>query len=421
VTKEAAHTVKFTKGGPGTREAERLTRRALSAFSAMPARAAWASLCVGLAASWALAYGVGGASKVAPHWFYLPVLYAAARFGCRGAALCGVAAGGLAGPLMPADAAAGLAQVPADWIARASFFVIIGQAMALVIGQTRTAIAVEVELVHLERELRSGLRRREFILHYQPIVNLRTGEIVGAEALVRWEHPELGLLYPDRFIGLSERTGLVVELGEQVLDMACSQLADWRRGPLSVSSTFKLAVNVSACQLADPGLVSHVTDAIAAFDVAPEWLQLEVTETALISDVAGCADRLAELHRLGVGLAIDDFGTGQASLAYLHQFPVDVIKIDRSFVSSLGAGGRADAVSCAVIHLANDLDMTTVAEGVETVDQLRLLRELHCDLAQGYYLSRPLPPDAFATMLATHAPFEALLSTATDAALRLVS
>ena len=400
--------------------AERLTRRALNVFSDMPTGTACVSVAVGLAGSWAIAYGLGGASKVAPHWFYLPVLYAAARFGCRGAALCGVVAGLLAGPLMPADVNIGLAQQPQDWVARACFFVIVGQAMALVIGQTRSAITAEVELAHLERELCSGLKRREFVLHYQPIVNLASGDIVGAEALVRWQHPAWGLLYPDRFIDVTERTGLVVELGEQVLDMACGQLAAWRSGPLSDAKSFSLAVNVSAHQLAGAGLVAHVADVVARFELDPSWLQLEVTETALISDVPGCAGYLTELNELGVTLAIDDFGTGHASLAYLHQFPVDAIKIDRSFVASLGSSGRADAVSRAVIHLAHELNMKTVAEGVETVEQLRQLRALHCDLAQGYYFSRPVPPEQLTAMLEANAPFAAEVR-ADQTALKLVS
>jgi EAL domain-containing protein (putative c-di-GMP-specific phosphodiesterase class I) len=401
--------------------AERVTRQVLNVLSRMPAAAACASISGGLVCSWAIAFGVGGASKMAPHWFYLPVLYAAARFGCRGAALAGVAAGLLAGPLMPADVASGLAQQPEDWIARACFFVIIGQAMALVIGQTRSAIIAEVELAQLEREMRSGLKRREFVLHYQPIINLATGEVSGAEALVRWQHPERGLVYPDRFIDLSERTGLVVELGEQILDMACSQLAAWRAGPLGDGRRFTLAVNVSARQLIDDGLVAHVGDLVSRFELDPSWLQLEMTETALISDVACCAGRLVELKELGISLAIDDFGTGHASLSYLYQFPVDAIKIDRSFVASLGSGGRADAVSRAVIHLARDLRMKAVAEGVETVEQLRELRALHCDLGQGYFFARSVPAEELGSLLEAEAPFAAKVREADLPPLKLVS
>jgi EAL domain-containing protein (putative c-di-GMP-specific phosphodiesterase class I) len=388
-----------------TRRVERATREALNASSRVSAPAALAGVGVGLAASWLVAYLVGGAGVAAPHWFYLPVLYAAARFGCLGAGVSAVAAGLLAGPLMPLDVAAGLAQQPEDWITRASFFVIIGQAMALVIGQSRSVMTAEFELLHLEKELRSGLNRSEFVLHYQPIVNLSTGDVAGVEALVRWQHPEWGLVFPDRFIAAAETSGLIIELGEQVLDMACRQLMAWRAGPLREHEFFKLAVNVSAYQLDDPGLVARLDDRIRSLGLEPSWLHLEVTETALVTEVEACAVRLDELKALGIALAIDDFGTGRASLSYLHQFPFDVVKIDRSFVSSLGSGGRADEVSRAVVHLATDLHMRTVAEGVEAHDQIQLLRLLGCDLAQGYYFSWPLPPEDLLPLLQATAPF----------------
>jgi EAL domain-containing protein (putative c-di-GMP-specific phosphodiesterase class I) len=360
---------------------------------------------VGLALSWLVAYLVGGAGVAAPHWFYLPVLYAAARFGCRGAAAGAIAAGLLAGPLLPLDVAADAAQQPADWITRAVFLVIIGQAMALVIGLSRSAMTAEFARMHVVKELRSGIRHREFVLHYQPIVCLSTGEIVGVEALVRWQHPEWGLVLPARFIAEAEASGLIVDLGEQVLDMACRQLVAWRSGPLREHESFQLAVNVSARQLAEPGLVAHVDDTIRALGIDPSWLHLEVTETALVTDVEASITRLNALKALGVTLAIDDFGTGRASLSYLHRYPVDVVKIDRSFVASLGSGGQADAVSRAVIQFAHDLQMTTVAEGVELAEQINLLRVLGCDLAQGYYFSRPLPADELLPLLEATVPF----------------
>ena len=394
-------------GGAALRapRAERATREALDSFSRVRAPVAWGAVILGLALSWLVAYSVGGAGAVAPHWFYLPVLYAAARFGCLGAAASAVVAGLLAGPLMPLDVAAGVAQQPEDWITRATFFVILGQAMALVIGQSRSAITAEFERLHMEQDLRAGIHRDEFVLHYQPIVSLSTGEIVGAEALVRWQHPERGLLFPDRFIPEAETSGLIVDLGERVLEMACRQLVTWQYGPLREHKFFRLAVNLSARQLDEPGLVAYVGDRIRSLGIEPAWLHLEVTETALVTEVEACTARLGELKALGVALAIDDFGTGQASLAYLHQFPVDIVKIDRSFVASLGSGGRADAVSRAVIKLAHDLGMKTVAEGVEAVDQMHMLRQLGCDLAQGYYFSRPLPPDELLPLLEATAPF----------------
>ncbi len=394
-----------------TLRVERATRRALDAFSQVSAPAAWGGVVLGLVLSWLVAYVVGGAGVAAPHWFYLPVLYAAARFGCLGAAASAVAAGLLAGPLMPLDVAAGVAQEPQDWITRAAFFVVIGQAMALVIGASRSAIASELERVHMEKDLRSGIYRREFVLHYQPIVSLSTGEIVGVEALVRWQHPEWGLVFPDRFIAAAETSGLIVDLGEQVLDQACRQLKRWQSGPLRERELFKLAVNLSVRQLCEPGLAAQVSETIRSLGIEPSCLHLEVTETALVADVDASAARLDELKTLGVALAIDDFGTGRASLSYLHQFPVDVIKIDRSFVTSLGSGGRADAVSRAVIQLARDLDMRTVAEGVETADQIWLLRDVGCDLAQGYYFSRPLPPDDLLPLLQATAPFGGAVTT----------
>jgi diguanylate cyclase len=377
----------------------------------MSAPAAWGVVVVGLALSWLVAHLIGGAGIAAPHWFYIPVLYAAARFGCLGAAASATAAGLLAGPLLPFDVAAGVAQQPGEWLTRAAFFVIIGQAMALVIGLNRAAMTAEFERMHLETDLRSGIHRREFVLHYQPIVSLSTGEIVGVEALVRWQHPEWGLVLPARFIAEAETSGLIVGLGEQVLDMACRQLLAWRSGPLRNRKSFLLAVNVSARQLVDPGLVAHVDNTIRTVGIDPSWLLLEVTETALVTDVDGSSARLAELKTLGVALAIDDFGTGNASLSYLHRYPADVVKIDCSFVASLGSGGRAEAVSRAVIRLPHDLHIGTVAEGVEAAEQIQLLRLLGCDLVQGYYFSRPLPADELFPLLQAAAPFATAVMT----------
>jgi EAL domain-containing protein (putative c-di-GMP-specific phosphodiesterase class I) len=293
--------------------------------------------------------------------------------------------------------------------------------MALVVGLSRSGMTAEFERMHVEKELRSGINRGEFVLHYQPIVCLSTGEIVGVEALVRWQHPEWGLVLPARFIAEAETSGLIVALGEHVLDVACRQLVAWRSGPLRNRDDFQLAVNLSARQLAEPGLVASVRERFRALGIEPSWLNLEVTETALITDVEASAALVGELKAMGVGLAIDDFGTGRASLSYLHRYPVDVVKIDRSFVASLGSGGRADAVSRAVIQLAHDLRITTVAEGVETAEQIRQLRLLGCDIAQGYYFSRPLPADELLPLLEATAPFASAVVTGRDKEFALVS
>jgi EAL domain-containing protein (putative c-di-GMP-specific phosphodiesterase class I) len=390
---------------------ERRTRGVLGALSGLSPVSASAVVAAGLAGSWLVAYVVGGASVAAPHWFYLPVLYAAARFGCRGAALSAVGAGLLAGLLLPSDVSADVAQQPADWLTRAAFFVIIGQAMALVIGQSRLSIAAEFERAQLEREIRAGIQRGEFVLHYQPIVELESGEVVGVEALVRWQHPERGLLLPGSFIPLAETSSLIVELGEQVLEIACRQLVAWRGGPLR-HRDFKFAVNVSARQLAEPGFVGFVDTMIRSHGVPPSWLHLEITETALIAELQETSAKLDELKALGVALAIDDFGTGHASLSYLHKLPVDVVKIDQTFIASLGAGGRADSVSRAVIQLANTLDMKAVAEGVEAAHQIHLLRLLGCHFAQGHHFSPAQPAEYLLPLLHTPAPYAHLTATA---------
>jgi hypothetical protein len=219
----------------GSGRVERGTRGVLGAVSGLSAVFASVAVGVGLAACWLVAYVVGGAGVAAPHWFYLPVLYAAARFGCRGAAVSAAVAGLLAGPLLPLDVAADVAQQPADWLTRATFFIVIGQAMALVIDQSRATIAAEFEHAQLGKELRAGIGRGDLVLHYQPIVELATGDLVGVEALVRWQHPERGLLWPCSFIPLAEESGLIVELGEQGtgagLPPACNLAARPARAP----------------------------------------------------------------------------------------------------------------------------------------------------------------------------------------------
>ena len=404
----------------GSARAQRATREVLGALSGISTVSAWGVVAGGLTVSWLLALLVGGAGAAAPHWFYLPVLYAAARFGCSGAAVSAVAAGILAGPLLPLDVLAGQAQQPQDWITRASFFVVIGQAMALVIDQSRASIAAEFGRQQLEKELRTGIRRHELVLHYQPIVELATGQVVGVEALARWQHPERGLLAPDSFIPLAEQSNLIVDLGKQVLETGCRQLAAWQRGPLKHLASFMFAVNVSARQLADPGFVTLVANTLRTNDLPPSCLHLEITETTLVTDVQEASARLDELRALGIALAIDDFGTGHASLSYLHQFPVDVVKIDQSFTTSLGSGGRADSVSRALIQLTHSLDMKTVAEGAETAHQIRQLRNLGCDYAQGYFFSPPQPASQLHALLNTPTPYGHLTATTTPPPLALV-
>ncbi|ABS05827.1 putative bifunctional diguanylate cyclase/phosphodiesterase [Kineococcus radiotolerans] len=242
-------------------------------------------------------------------------------------------------------------------------------------------------------ELRRGIPDGQLRLHHQPQVRVHDGRISGVEALVRWQHPVRGLLPPSEFIDLAEQSGLVRELGAWVLDAAVEQAARWARDP--ECATVEVAVNLSTRQLTDPGLVDAVTGALARHRLAAHLLVLEVTETALAVDPDAAAATLATLKDLGVGVSVDDFGTGYASLTYLQRFPVDELKIDRSFVTGLGVNASDTAIVQACVQLARAVGVRTVAEGVETEEQRRLLAEMGCDVVQGYLFSRPVEAAAF--------------------------
>jgi diguanylate cyclase (GGDEF)-like protein len=248
-----------------------------------------------------------------------------------------------------------------------------------------------MERLQLENDLIGALDANQFALVYQPVVQLETEEIVGFEALLRWHHPTLGLIAPDRFIPIAEETGLIVPIGKWVLSEACATAARWSRDyPGHLGMT--MAVNVSGRQIASSDLVAHVEMTLAESRIDPATLVLEMTETALIQDTAVAAIRLQQLSSLGVRLAIDDFGTGYSSLSYLRQFPVDILKIDRSFISAITDREQVPAIVRGLLDLGRTLDLETVAEGVELDVQRDQLRSENCDLAQGFLFSRPLEP-----------------------------
>jgi diguanylate cyclase (GGDEF)-like protein/PAS domain S-box-containing protein len=241
-----------------------------------------------------------------------------------------------------------------------------------------------VARLETESALRRALERSELLLHYQPEVDLAGGEIKGFEALVRWDHPTRGLLGPAAFIPLAEETGLIVGIGEWVLREACAEAATWPQ-PL------RLSVNLSARQLAQPDLVATIRRALAETGIDPANLCLEITESAVMASGAATTAQLRALKSLGVRLAIDDFGTGFSSLVHLRRFPVDVLKIDATFIAGLGSEPQDASIAAAVISLAHALDLTTVAEGIETDEQLRILRGLGCDRGQGHLFAHPAP------------------------------
>ena len=259
-----------------------------------------------------------------------------------------------------------------------------------------------LERLHLETSLRLALDKGQFLLHYQPQASLSCGKIVGAEALLRWQHPEWGLLAPGRFIPVAEDSGLIVPIGEWVLREACRQACAWQDAGLA---RITVAVNLSALQFKRTDLLATVTRALAESGLAPECLELELTESILIQDVDSALRVVREMRDMGLKLSIDDFGTGYSSLSYLQKLAVDKLKIDRSFVQGLnGDEGDSAAIVRAIIQLAHNLKLLTVAEGVETPEQLNFLRDHDCDEVQGYYLGRPLPADQFAALLAQAMP-----------------
>ncbi len=252
--------------------------------------------------------------------------------------------------------------------------------------------------LEMEAALRNALDRGELILHYQPIVSLRTGALYGVEALVRWQHPTLGSLAPGQFIPLAEDTGLIVPLGTWVLNHACRQVQEWRSAypetPLCVS------VNISGRQLQGTGLVETMGDAISTSGVSASGIVLEITESVLMQQTESVQERLWQLKELGVRLAIDDFGTGYSSLSYLQRFPIDILKIAKPFVDDVGAGTEKSALARAIVGLGETLKLRTIAEGIERGDQRAALLELGCDLGQGHYFSRALPVDGIERLLA---------------------
>ena len=248
----------------------------------------------------------------------------------------------------------------------------------------------------IEGRLRGALARREFVLHYQPKIDLVTGALTGAEALVRWRHPDGRLVPPALFIPIAEETGLILPIGRWILREACRQAREWQRSgfaPLSVS------VNISALEFRHKDFLASLRVILAETRLEPRWLELELTESVLMERVAATAELLRELKAMGIGLAVDDFGTGYSSLSYLMEFPIDALKVDQSFVREIRNGSDESPIITAVISMGRSLNQRVIAEGVETEVQLAFLRAQQCGEGQGFHFSPPLPADRFAELL----------------------
>jgi diguanylate cyclase (GGDEF)-like protein/PAS domain S-box-containing protein len=260
--------------------------------------------------------------------------------------------------------------------------------------------------LQLETDLRHALDRGEFKNFYQPIVALVSGEIAGFEALLRWQHPSRGLLGPIEFIPVAEETGLIRELGWWNLREACRQISEWRAG-VAAHSHLTMSVNLSAKQFLQPNLVEDIRKLLVELDLPPKALKLEITESTVMADPSAAVEMLQQIKSLGIHLAIDDFGTGYSSLSYLHRFPLDTLKIDRSFISGMGDDGEGMEIARTILPMANNLRLDVVAEGVETIQQVALLKKLHCKYGQGYYFSRPLSAEGTTALLAEDLAWQA--------------
>ena len=256
--------------------------------------------------------------------------------------------------------------------------------------------AASLRRLTLESSLREALKREELSLHYQPKIELRSGRVSGMEALLRWEHPDMGAISPVEFIPIAEETGSMVAIGEWVLRTACSQNKAWQEAGLA---RLPVAVNVSALQFIQQDLAETVERALHDTGLEPEFLELEVTESVIMQDVTGSSRILRELREKGVHVALDDFGTGYSSLSYVRSFPLDSLKIDASFVGDLTLDVGADGITMAILAMAKVLELSVVAEGVETEDQADFLRTHGCAEMQGWLFSRALPAQEFENLI----------------------
>ncbi len=333
----------------------------------------------------------GGAPTTLAHLYYIPILYVAVRHGAQAAAGAGVVAGVACGPWMPSSVAGASHQTLDSWLVRLALFVVVGVVAAWLAREEPRPLGVMVRDATVAQGLRAAIRHDQIRVHYQPLIDLTDGDVVGFEALCRWNDSKQRPVPPAQFIPGAERSGVITALGRRVLHRSVDQAREWADAG---HEGLLLTVNVSAVQLSDPAFLADLNE-IVRRDVSNAFrVCLEITETAIIADPMRALATLTAARALGITIALDDFGTGQSSLAYLADFPIDIIKIDQSFVADIGRDPKSHALVRAMVQMAHSLGALTIAEGIETPEQLSAMRQLGCTLGQGFYLGRPGEADA---------------------------
>jgi len=328
----------------------------------------------------------GGAPNPLAHLYYIPILYAAARHGWVGGLTAAVTSGLAIGPWMPAPTTTTGYQSLRDWSVRLALFVVVALVAAWLARQRPQPLDILLRDLVLGQGLRAAVRKRQLRVQYQPLVDLADGRVIGVEALCRWNDSHERPVAPDVFIPAAERTGAIALVGHEVLRIATEQGENWADDH---GDAMAMSVNVSPLELCDPGFLRGIQTLAGEAKLRRYRLCVEITETAIIADPDKALVTLTALRAMGALIALDDFGTGNSSLAYLARLPIDIIKIDQSFVATVDTDRTSRALVNAVVRIASALGATTIAEGIEKPGQLRVLRELGCDIGQGYFLGRP--------------------------------
>lgn len=344
-------------------------------------------IVIGLVSAWTGSILLGGSHSAAPHLFYVPIVLAAVRFSWPGAVAASLAAGVLAGPLLPAEVVPGTEQPASVWLLRVAIFLIVGVFVALLIDGPERTIRSRLQDASASARLLRALDRGSIEVFYQPVYRLLDDQLVAFEALVRWRESPDRYISPGSFLPAAERTGAITRIDAYVLNQAVTVASGWAAAGWPVS----ISVNFSAATLAQPHLVQAVQRVLGTYEFAPQLLQVEITESAVIDDLPMAVHQIEALRGLGVKVAIDDFGSGHACLNYLRYFPADVVKLDRSIVATANCDERGRRLLEGFVDMCSHLELQIVAEGVEFNDQLAFLRKAGVAMGQGFLLGVPAP------------------------------